>query len=78
MGAPLRVILKRLAFRSAPSNARVLVPLLHRPNESFFLVLQTLLSSIKAREGSSGDENVQKNDTSLEELYNLASGTDIK
>nr|GFA47779.1 HOPM interactor 7 [Tanacetum cinerariifolium] len=40
--------------------------------------IQTLLSSTKAREGSSGDENVQKNDTSLEELHNLASGTDIK
>ncbi|GKE10098.1 hypothetical protein Tco_1413649, partial [Tanacetum coccineum] len=40
MGAPLRVILKRLAFRSTPSNAGVLVPLVHRPNESFFLVPQ--------------------------------------
>nr|GEY60014.1 hypothetical protein [Tanacetum cinerariifolium] len=78
MGAPLRVILKRLAFRSAPSNAGVLVPLVHRLNESFFLVPQPLLSSTKAREGSSGDENVQKNDTSLEELHNLASRTDIK
>nr|GEV62345.1 LysM domain receptor-like kinase 3 [Tanacetum cinerariifolium] len=39
---------------------------------------QPLLSSTKAREGSSGDENVQKNDTSLEELHNLAGGTDIK
>nr|GEW91713.1 actin-related protein 2/3 complex subunit 2A [Tanacetum cinerariifolium] len=78
MGAPLRVILKRLAFTSAPSNAGVLVLLVHRPNESFFLVPQPLLSSIKAREGSSGDENVQKNDTSLEELHNLASGTHIK
>nr|GFB74114.1 hypothetical protein [Tanacetum cinerariifolium] len=37
-----------------------------------------LLSSTKAKEGSSGDENVQKNDTSLEELHNLASGTDIE
>nr|GEW41628.1 hypothetical protein [Tanacetum cinerariifolium] len=40
--------------------------------------IQPLLSSTKAREGSSGDENVQKNDNSLEELHNLASGTDIK
>ncbi|GJX44228.1 ribonuclease H-like domain-containing protein [Tanacetum coccineum] len=39
---------------------------------------QPLLSSTKAREGSSVDENVQKNDTSLEELHNLAGGTDIK
>ncbi|GKB88377.1 hypothetical protein Tco_0960649 [Tanacetum coccineum] len=89
MGAPLRVILKRLAFRSAPSNAGVLVPLMHRPNVSFLLtrsevsellepLYQPLLSSTKAREGSSGDENVQKNDTSLEELHNVAGGTDIK
>lgn len=40
MGAPLRVILKRLASRSVPSNAGMLVPLVHRPNESFFLVPQ--------------------------------------
>ncbi|KVH87427.1 ARP2/3 complex, 34kDa subunit (p34-Arc) [Cynara cardunculus var. scolymus] len=40
MGAPLRVILKRVASRSVPSNAGVLVPLVHRPNESFFLVPQ--------------------------------------
>nr|GEW46273.1 RNA-directed DNA polymerase [Tanacetum cinerariifolium] len=39
---------------------------------------QPLLSSTKAREGSSGEENLQKNDTSLEELHNLAGGTDIK
>ncbi|GKC86594.1 HOPM interactor 7 [Tanacetum coccineum] len=39
---------------------------------------QPLLSSTKAEEGSSGDENVHKNDTSLEELHNLAGGTDIK
>ncbi|KAJ0711556.1 putative arp2/3 complex subunit protein [Helianthus annuus] len=40
MGAPLRVILKRLASRSVPSNAGMLIPLVHRPNESFFLVPQ--------------------------------------
>ncbi|CAH1432889.1 unnamed protein product [Lactuca virosa] len=40
MGAPLRVILKRLASRSVPPNVGVLVPLLHRPNESFFIVPQ--------------------------------------
>ncbi|KAD4586522.1 hypothetical protein E3N88_24123 [Mikania micrantha] len=40
MGAPLRVMLKRLASRSVPSNAGMLVPLVHRPNESFFLVPQ--------------------------------------
>nr|XP_043618020.1 actin-related protein 2/3 complex subunit 2A [Erigeron canadensis] len=40
MGAPLRVILKRLASRSVPSSAGVLVPLVHRPNESFFLLPQ--------------------------------------
>ncbi|GKA58323.1 hypothetical protein Tco_0757511, partial [Tanacetum coccineum] len=77
MGALLRVILKRLAFRSTPSNAGVFVPLVHQPHESFFIVPQTRsevseLSSTKAREGSSGDENVQKNDTSLEELHNVA------
>ncbi|GJZ82516.1 brefeldin A-inhibited guanine nucleotide-exchange protein 5 [Tanacetum coccineum] len=71
-GAPLRVILKRLAFRSAPSNAGVLVPLVHRPNESFFLVPQLCFHPKRPRESSSGDENGQKNDTSLEELHNLA------
>lgn len=35
-------------------------------------------SSTKVEESSSGDENGQKNDTSLEELHNLADGTDIK
>ncbi|GJV64071.1 brefeldin A-inhibited guanine nucleotide-exchange protein 5, partial [Tanacetum coccineum] len=35
-------------------------------------------SSTKVEESSSGDENGQKNDTSLEELHNLAGGTDIK
>nr|GFA02224.1 CTP synthase [Tanacetum cinerariifolium] len=40
IGASLRVILKRLAFRYAPSNAGVLVPLVHRPNESFVLIPQ--------------------------------------
>ncbi|GJW27477.1 brefeldin A-inhibited guanine nucleotide-exchange protein 5-like protein isoform X1 [Tanacetum coccineum] len=33
-------------------------------------------SSTKVEESSSGDENGQKNDTSLEELHNLAGGTD--
>ncbi|XP_071710855.1 actin-related protein 2/3 complex subunit 2A-like isoform X2 [Rutidosis leptorrhynchoides] len=40
MGAPLRVILKRLASRSTLSNAGMIVPLVHRPYESFFLVPQ--------------------------------------
>lgn len=35
-------------------------------------------SSTKVEESSSGDENGQKNDTPLEELHNLAGGTDIK
>nr|XP_043623310.1 brefeldin A-inhibited guanine nucleotide-exchange protein 5-like [Erigeron canadensis] len=35
-------------------------------------------SSMKVEESSSGDENGQKNDTPLEELHNLAGGTDIK
>ncbi|GJT05734.1 hypothetical protein Tco_0840196 [Tanacetum coccineum] len=65
MGALLRVILKRLAFSSEVSE--LLEPL-----------YQPLLSSTKAREGSSGDENVQKNGTFLKELHNLAVGTDIQ
>lgn len=35
-------------------------------------------SSTKVVESSSGDENGQKNETPLEELHNLAGGTDIK
>lgn len=40
MGAPLRVILKHLASRTVAPNVGVLVPLVHRPKESFFLVPQ--------------------------------------
>ncbi|KAF5475377.1 hypothetical protein F2P56_007186 [Juglans regia] len=38
LGAPLRVILKQLASRTVASNMDRLVAILHRPNESFFLV----------------------------------------
>ncbi|XAR52855.1 hypothetical protein NMG60_11021168 [Bertholletia excelsa] len=37
MGAPLRVVLKRLASRTVPPDTDQLVALVHRPGESFFL-----------------------------------------
>ncbi|KAL8160530.1 hypothetical protein V2J09_002067 [Rumex salicifolius] len=40
LGAPLRVILKYLASRSVAPDMNKLVALVHRPNESFFLVPQ--------------------------------------
>ncbi|XVE48411.1 hypothetical protein DITRI_Ditri01bG0000300 [Diplodiscus trichospermus] len=40
LGAPLRVILKYLASRTVAPNIDRLVALVHRPNESFFLVPQ--------------------------------------
>ncbi|XP_074274464.1 actin-related protein 2/3 complex subunit 2A-like isoform X2 [Silene latifolia] len=40
LGAPLRVILKHLASRSVAPNMDPLVSLVHRPNESFFLIPQ--------------------------------------
>lgn len=40
LGAPLRVILKNLASRSLAVDKDQLVSLVHRPNESFFLVPQ--------------------------------------
>ncbi|KAH9609154.1 hypothetical protein KSS87_002380 [Heliosperma pusillum] len=40
LGAPLRVILKHLASRSVAPGVDPLVSLVHRPNESFFLIPQ--------------------------------------
>lgn len=40
LGAPLRVILKHLASRSLAPNMDQLVSIVHRPNESFFLIPQ--------------------------------------
>ncbi|KAE9597938.1 hypothetical protein Lal_00029617 [Lupinus albus] len=40
LGAPLRVILKHLAFRTVAPNVDPLVALVHRPKESFFVVPQ--------------------------------------
>ncbi|XP_041027404.1 actin-related protein 2/3 complex subunit 2A-like isoform X1 [Juglans microcarpa x Juglans regia] len=40
LGAPLRVILKQLAARTAASNMDRRFAIVHRPNESFFLVPQ--------------------------------------
>ncbi|XP_054819455.1 actin-related protein 2/3 complex subunit 2A-like isoform X2 [Prosopis cineraria] len=40
LGAPLRVILKHLATRTVAPDLSPLVALVHRPNESFFLVPQ--------------------------------------
>uniref|UniRef100_A0A2N9EV18 Arp2/3 complex 34 kDa subunit n=1 Tax=Fagus sylvatica TaxID=28930 RepID=A0A2N9EV18_FAGSY len=40
LGAPLRVILKKLASRNVAPNMDRLVAIVHRPNESFFLVPQ--------------------------------------
>ncbi|XP_059435842.1 actin-related protein 2/3 complex subunit 2A isoform X1 [Corylus avellana] len=40
LGAPLRVILKQLASRTVAPNMDRLVAIVHRPNESFFLVPQ--------------------------------------
>ncbi|KAF7801307.1 actin-related protein 2/3 complex subunit 2A [Senna tora] len=40
LGAPLRVILKHLASRTVGPDMNRLVALVHRPNESFFLVPQ--------------------------------------
>lgn len=38
LGAPLRVILKKLGSRAVAPNKDRLVAIVHRPNESFFLV----------------------------------------
>ncbi|GJW05942.1 histone acetyltransferase HAC1-like protein isoform X1 [Tanacetum coccineum] len=76
-----KIIQKNLNIdqKSTPSNAGVFVPLVHQPHESFFIVPQSDSCQLeKVKEGSLGDENVQKNDTSLEELHNVAGGTDIK
>nr|GEZ19998.1 hypothetical protein [Tanacetum cinerariifolium] len=73
IGSSLYIVLSLVDFHgtcvkwSAPSNAGVLVPLVHRPNESFFLVPQPLLSSTKAREGSSGLEPVLDKVVKLED-----------
>ncbi|XP_019151505.1 PREDICTED: actin-related protein 2/3 complex subunit 2A [Ipomoea nil] len=40
MGAPLRAVLKNLVSRTVPSSSEKLISLVHRPNESFFLVPQ--------------------------------------
>ncbi|KAI4332114.1 hypothetical protein L6164_017050 [Bauhinia variegata] len=40
LGAPLRIILKRLASRTVAPDLNPLVALVHRPKESFFLVPQ--------------------------------------
>ncbi|XP_074295960.1 actin-related protein 2/3 complex subunit 2A-like isoform X2 [Silene latifolia] len=40
LGAPLRVILKHLASRSLAPDMDQLVSIVHRPNESFFLIPQ--------------------------------------
>ncbi|TQE09992.1 hypothetical protein C1H46_004414 [Malus baccata] len=40
LGAPLRGVLKKLGARNVASNTDGLVALLHRPNESFFLIPQ--------------------------------------
>lgn len=40
MGAPLRAVLKNLVLRTVPSSSEKLISLVHRPNESFFLVPQ--------------------------------------
>lgn len=40
LGAPLRLILKQLASRTVAPNMDRLVAIVHRPNESFFLVPQ--------------------------------------
>lgn len=40
MGAPLRAVLKQLVTRTVPSDLGKPVALVHRPNESFFLVPQ--------------------------------------
>jgi len=40
LGAPLRVILKQLASRTIAPNLDRLVAIVHRPNESFFLIPQ--------------------------------------
>ncbi|KAL3618577.1 Actin-related protein 2/3 complex subunit 2A [Castilleja foliolosa] len=39
-GAPLRAILKQLTSRGAKSNLNQPIPIVHRPNESFFVVSQ--------------------------------------
>lgn len=43
LGAPLRVILKHLARRTVAPDLSPLVALVHRPNESFFLVPQVYI-----------------------------------
>lgn len=40
MGAPLRAILNDLALRTVPSDSENIIALVHRPNESFFLLPQ--------------------------------------
>lgn len=38
MGAPLRAVLKQLVARTVPSDPGKPIALVHRPNESFFLI----------------------------------------
>ncbi|KAF5472193.1 hypothetical protein F2P56_008930 [Juglans regia] len=45
LGAPLRVILKQLAARTAASNMDRRFAIVHRPNESFFLVPQEFVEA---------------------------------
>ncbi|CAH9113766.1 unnamed protein product [Cuscuta epithymum] len=40
MGAPLRAVLNDLALRTVPSDTEKVIALVHRPNESFFLLPQ--------------------------------------
>lgn len=44
LGAPLRVILKKLGSRAAAPNKDRLIAIVHRPNESFFLVPKVKIS----------------------------------
>lgn len=45
LGAPLRVILKKLGSRAVAPNKDRLIAIVHRPNESFFLVPKVKISS---------------------------------
>lgn len=40
LGAPLRVVLKNLALKTVAPDVDQLVALVHRPEESFFLIPQ--------------------------------------
>ena len=44
LGAPLRVILKKLGSRAVAPNKDRLIAIVHRPNESFFLVPKVKIS----------------------------------